>query len=106
MNQQAEATPDQAPQNDAAEQSTGRRPDYIAYTVRDTRDGKGDWNKVGAAWEHRDNQGIDLQLDAVPTDGRVTLRELREERMNNYEEQRQASTPERNERSPSRGRSR
>ncbi len=29
--------------------SGGKRPDFIAYSVRDTRDGKGDWSKVGAA---------------------------------------------------------
>lgn len=86
--------------------TSAKRPDYLAYSVRDTPDGKGDWNKVGAAWEHRDGRGLDIQLDASPVDGRVTLRELRQERMNNYEEQRQSSTPERNERSPSRGQSR
>jgi len=87
--------------------SAGKKPDYIAYTVRDTRDGKGDWNKVGAAWGHRDGQGIDLQLDAAPVDGRVTLRELREERMNSYEGERQSETSERSsERKEGRGRAR
>lgn len=87
--------------------SVGRKPDFIAYSVRDTRDGKGDWNKVGAAWGHRDAQGIDLQLDATPVDGRVTLRELRDERMNSYEDERQAETSERSsERKEDRGRAR
>lgn len=86
--------------------SAGNRPDYIAYSVRDTRDGKGDWNKVGAAWEHRDGQGIDLQLDATPVDGRVTLRELREERMNSYECERQSDSERGSERKEGRGRAR
>ena len=87
--------------------SAGKRPDFIAYSVRDTRDGKGDWSKVGAAWEHRDGQGIDLQLDATPVDGRVTLRELREERMSTYEDARQPNAPEQStERKAGRGRSR
>ncbi|MEZ5492360.1 MAG: hypothetical protein R3F50_18915 [Gammaproteobacteria bacterium] len=87
--------------------SVGKKPDYIAYSVRDTRDGKSDWNKVGAAWGHRDGQGIDLQLDATPVDGRVTLRELREERMNSYEDDRQAENSERSsERKEGRGRTR
>lgn len=87
--------------------SAGKKPDYIAYSVRDTRDGKGDWNKVGAAWEHRDGQGFDLQLDAAPVDGRVTLRELREDRMNSYADERQAENPERSsERTADRGRTR
>ncbi|OUT90173.1 MAG: hypothetical protein CBB87_10450 [Micavibrio sp. TMED27] len=87
--------------------SVGRKPDYIAYSVRDTHDGKGNWNKVGAAWGHRDGQGIDLQLDATPVDGRVTLRELRDERMNSYEDERQAEISERSsERKEGRGRAR
>ena len=61
-------------------QPAGRKPDYIAYNVRESQDGKGYWNKVGAAWKHRDGQGYDINLESIPVDGRVTLRELREER--------------------------
>ena len=87
--------------------SAGKRPDYLAYTVRETRDGKGNWNKIGAAWGHKDDQGLDIQLDAVPVDGRVTLRELRDERMNDYQEERHSETSERSsERTTSRGRNR
>lgn len=93
--------------SDKENDSVGRKPDFIAYSVRDTRDGKGDWNKVGAAWGHRDGQGIDLQLDAAPVDGRVTLREFRKERMNSYEDERQSETSGRSsERKEGRGRAR
>ena len=53
---------------------------FIAYTVRD-RGAEKDaaWNRVGAAWQHRDGKGYDLHLDASPVDGRVTLREQRRE---------------------------
>lgn len=55
-------------------------PEYIAYTVRDRGNDKdAAWNRVGAAWPHRDGKGYDLQLDATPVDGRVTLREQRRE---------------------------
>lgn len=59
-----------------SEQSNG--PDFVAYTVRDRGPEKdAAWNRVGAAWRHRDGKGYDLQLDATPVDGRVTLREQR-----------------------------
>ena len=87
--------------------SVGRKPDFIAYSVRDSKDGKGHWNKVGAAWEHRDGQGMDIQLDSIPLDGRLTIRELREERMNAYEGERQEARSEQDQnRRPSRDRER
>lgn len=72
----------------------GRKPDYIAYNVTDGKEGKGFFNKVGAAWQHKDGQGYDLQLDSMPVNGRVTLRELREERLKELDEQRQTQEPE------------
>ena len=80
----------------------GRKPEYIAWTVRDTQDGKGFWNRVGAAWSHKDGQGYELSLDSVPIDGRITLRERREERMQDYDDQRAEREP----RQRSNGRSR
>lgn len=59
---------------------TPKGPDYIAYSVRDRgQDKDAAWNRVGAAWEHRDGKGYDVQLDATPVDGRLTLREQRRE---------------------------
>ncbi|MEN8129339.1 MAG: hypothetical protein ABFS45_03920 [Pseudomonadota bacterium] len=87
--------------------AAGRRPDFIAYNVQESRDNKVFWNKVGAAWRHQDGQGYDLHLESMPLDGRVTLRELREERMQGYEDERQAQGPEQpNTRSRNRGRTR
>ena len=53
------------------------KPAYTAYAVRDyTKDGQKDseWLKVGAAWPHKDGKGFDLNLDALPTSGRIVLR--------------------------------
>ena len=84
--------------------ASGRKPDFIAYNVRESQDGKGYWNKVGAAWQHRDGQGYDIQLDSVPVDGRVTLRERREEQMQDYAAQRQEQSQQQDQqRRPSRG---
>ena len=51
-------------------------PTYRAFTVRKAKeDGTKDiWIAIGAAWPHRDEQGIDVVLDALPIDGHVVLR--------------------------------
>jgi hypothetical protein len=65
----------------------GRKPDFIAYNVKETKQGKAIFNNIGAAWKHKDQQGFDIQLDSMPVNGRVTLREMRDERMQNYQQQ-------------------
>ena len=74
--------PQNQPQNEV-----GRRPDFIAYNVKETKQGKPIFNNIGAAWQHIDQQGYDLQLDSMPVNGRITLRELREENMQNFQQQ-------------------
>lgn len=71
----------------------GRKPDFVAYQVNETQDGKGIWNRIGAAWRHKDGHGVELTLNSLPVNGRVTLRELREERMQDYSEERGAKKP-------------
>ena len=52
-----------------------KRPSHLAYQVKEGRDGeKSYFNRIGAAFEHRDGQGYNVVLDSVPVDGRVTLR--------------------------------
>ena len=72
-------------------ETTGKKPDYLAYNVTENREGKGFFNKVGAAWGHRDGKGFDVQLDSIPVNGRVTLREMRE---NHVQEQSQVEPDE------------
>ena len=51
------------------------RPTLIAYTVKN-RKGKSDfWTRIGAAWPHESGSGLSIQLDALPIDGRIVLRE-------------------------------
>lgn len=96
---------DQAhPSNDESEK--GRKPDFIAYNVKETREGKGMFYRIGAAWQHRDGEGYDLQLDSMPVNGRVTLRELREDRMQGYENDRRDQAMNGQERSSERSRQR
>ena len=68
---------------------TPRKPEMIADHVKDRGDDKDAvWNRVGAAWQHRDGKGFDIQMDATPVDGRLTLREHKREE---YREQRKAA---------------
>ena len=55
-------------------EKTSKSPSHVAYQVRETKDGKSFWTRIGSAWAHGDGQGFNLQLDAVPLDGAVTLR--------------------------------
>lgn len=51
-----------------------KAPSHIAYQVRDREGKKGFFTRIGAAWPHGDGQGFNIQLEAVPLDGRITLR--------------------------------
>lgn len=54
-------------------------PDFVAFNVREGKDGgKGFWTRIGAAWAHADGKGFNLQIEAVPLDGRITLRVVSE----------------------------
>jgi len=65
----------------------GRKPDYIAYTVTPGPNNKGYFNKIGASWTHRDGEGHEIQLDALPVNGRISLRTQRDNRMQDYQNQ-------------------
>lgn len=55
-----------------------KKPTHIAYQVRDGKGRDGTptsfWTRVGAAWAHNDLNGLNVQLDSMPIDGRITLR--------------------------------
>jgi hypothetical protein len=56
------------------QQPAGNAPSHIAYQVRDREGGKGFWTRIGSAWKHGDGEGFTIHLDAMPFDGRITLR--------------------------------
>lgn len=68
-----EAKPTAAP-----EAKVNTRPSHLAYTVRQGKDGQAHFNRVGAMFPHKDGNGFDVQMDATPVDGRLTLRTLKE----------------------------
>ena len=49
-------------------------PEFLAWHVTDKGE-KSFWNKVGAAWRHKDDKGYTLQLETVPINGRIVLRQ-------------------------------
>jgi hypothetical protein len=55
-------------------ESSSKSPSHIAYQVRDRDGQKGIWTRIGSVWPHADGNGFNIQLDAVPLDGRITLR--------------------------------
>ena len=54
------------------------QPTLIAYTVKSRKGQKSVWTKIGAAWPHNSGQGLNIELEALPTDGRIVLLEPKE----------------------------
>jgi len=46
---------------------------YAVYVVEE-EGGKSFWTKLGAAWPHEDGEGFNIQLTAVPLNGRLVVR--------------------------------
>ncbi len=54
-----------------------RNPDYIVYFVPNRKNAF--WTRIGAAWNHRDGKGLNIETDFVPVgDGRFVLRDFEE----------------------------
>ncbi len=54
---------------------TNARPTHHVFVV----DGEGDsafWTRIGAAWQHADNKGFSITLNAVPIQGRIVVRSI------------------------------
>lgn len=61
--------------------TTTSNPTHHVYQVQN-RDGDKSaiWTKIGAAWPHSDGKGFNVQLSALPVDGRITLRVASEQK--------------------------
>lgn len=66
--------------SNATSTSGSKSPSHIAYQVRDREGQKGFWTRIGSAWAHQDGKGFSIQLEAVPLDGRITLRVANEKK--------------------------
>jgi hypothetical protein len=58
--------------NAETEKQPGKSPSHFAWVARETKNGKF-WTRIGAAWPTKDGKGFNIQLEAVPLDGRITL---------------------------------
>ncbi len=54
--------------------TSSKKPSHIAYHVRDGKNDKSFWSRIGVAWIHQDDYGFNVELAAVPLDGRIVLR--------------------------------
>lgn len=57
--------------------SKPKKPSHEAFVVT----GEGDsafWQRVGAAWPHDDQRGFNIELVALPVNGRLVVRERKE----------------------------
>ncbi len=51
------------------------KPSHYVYTVRaGTQSGNDYWTKVGVAFAHNDGKGFSVMLEALPLDGKLTIR--------------------------------
>jgi hypothetical protein len=48
-------------------------PKFYAYTVKDRAGKKPVWTKIGSAWGHEKGGGFNIELQALPMDGRIVL---------------------------------
>lgn len=61
------------------------KPTHDVCFVKERKGRKDYWTTIGAAWAHKDNGGLNVQLDFVPTDlasGRIVIR-VRSEKPDN-----------------------
>lgn len=53
------------------------KPTHTVFQV--TKAGEGSfWNKIGAAWEHKDGEGFSIKLSALPLEGEIVMRVAKE----------------------------
>jgi len=73
---------DSKQQQTANNTAPSNAPTLVAYQVREVKEGKDFWTRIGSAFAHKDGNGFTIQLDALPVDGRVTLRRPEEKATN------------------------
>ncbi len=55
-----------------------KAPSFEAFSVTEGKDDKSYFTKIGASFEHKDGEGHSVELNALPTNGRIVLRTPRE----------------------------
>jgi len=53
------------------------KPTHYVYTVKEGKQTDSSfWTKIGVVFTHNDGQGFNVMLDAVPLDGKLTIRPI------------------------------
>lgn len=59
---------------------TSNRPTHYVYHVSRKENGeKGHWTRIGAAWPHKDGDGLTIRVEAIPMSGELVVRTPRPE---------------------------
>ncbi|WP_052249739.1 hypothetical protein [Tateyamaria sp. ANG-S1] len=70
----------------SATKPVNNKPFLLGYTVTPIGDGqKSVWSKIAAAWAHKDGEGYEVRMDALPVDGRLVLRTVKDDQQPNNE---------------------
>ena len=48
-------------------------PVFFAFTVKDREGKRSVWTRIGTAWSHERGGGLNIDLQALPVDGRIVL---------------------------------
>ena len=51
----------------------GKKPDFVAFSIRDRGEQKAKWTEVGVAFRNKDG-GFTVLVDVVPLNGKIVLR--------------------------------
>lgn len=55
--------------------TASKKPSHNVYTVREGgQDGTDYWTKIGVAFAHSDGKGFSVVLEAIPVNGKITIR--------------------------------
>ena len=63
-----------ATHSDTTEPTPSKKPPYVAFSVREREGRKARFTEIGVAFPHKDGKGFDILYDAIPLNGRITLR--------------------------------
>ena len=57
-----------------SDKTESKSPSFHAFQVEEGKEGRAYFNRIGAAFAHKDGKGHNVVLQSVPVDGRITLR--------------------------------
>ncbi len=58
-----------------SEEKTNNTPSHLVYFIKNTEGGEQYWQRVGAAWEHKDQKGLTQKIDFFGLNVELVIRE-------------------------------